>query len=65
MLEHYAAIAPEAVEGLTPEERHHLYRMLRLEVVIRPDTNLGVSGVFGEGVSLRNTEFVNSHEAHL
>jgi site-specific DNA recombinase len=58
LLEHYAAIAPEALDGLTREERHQLYRMLRLEVVIRPDANLEVSGVFGEGVSLRDGELV-------
>jgi hypothetical protein len=56
LLEHYAAIAPEALGSLTPEEHHHLYRMLRLEVVVRPDTNLEVSRVFGEGVSLRYIE---------
>jgi hypothetical protein len=54
LLEHCANIAPEALNGLTPEERHHLYRMLRLEVVVRPDANPEVSGVFGEGVSLRD-----------
>jgi site-specific DNA recombinase len=48
LLKHYASIAPEALDALTPEERHHLYRMLRLEVIIRPDANLEVSGVFGE-----------------
>ncbi len=58
LLEHYAALAPEALESLTPEERHHLYRMLRLEVVVRPDTDLEVSGVFGEGVSVSNRELV-------
>ena len=58
LLEHYAAIAPEALEALTPEERHQLYRMLRLEVVVRPDANLEVSGVFGEGVSLRDKDLV-------
>ena len=58
LLEHYASIAPEALDSLTPEERHHLYRMLRLEVVIRLDANLEVSGVFGEGVSLSNQELV-------
>jgi len=30
LLEHYAAIAPEALDSLTPEERHRLYKMLRL-----------------------------------
>lgn len=40
LLEHYARIAPEALDALTPEERHQLYRMLRLEVIVRPDANL-------------------------
>jgi site-specific DNA recombinase len=61
LLEHYASIAPEALEVLTPEERHQLYRMLRLEVVIRPDANLEVSGVFGEAVSLRDTDLVSKY----
>jgi hypothetical protein len=63
LLEHYARIAPEALDSLTPEELHHLYRMLRLEVVIHPDANLEVSGVFGEGVPVSNSEFVPSYEA--
>ena len=58
LLEHYASIAPEALDSLTPEERHHLYKMLRLEVVVRLDATLEVSGVFGEGVSLSNEELV-------
>jgi site-specific DNA recombinase len=58
LLEHYAAIAPEALDNLTPEERHQLYRMLQLEVVVRPDANLEVSGVFGEGISLRDKDLV-------
>jgi Recombinase zinc beta ribbon domain/Recombinase len=62
-LEHYAAIAPEALEALTPEERHHLYRMLRLEVIIRPDANLEVSGVFGEGMPVSNAELVSRYLA--
>jgi hypothetical protein len=70
LLEHYAAIASEALGSLTPEEHHHLYRMLRyrmlrLEVVVRPDTNLEVSRVFGEGVSLRYREPVSLYYACL
>jgi hypothetical protein len=61
LLEHYAAIAPEALDTLTPEERHQLYRMLQLEVVIRLDANLEVSGVFGEGVSLRDRGLVSTN----
>ena len=63
LLEYYASMAPEALDSLTPEERHHLYRMLRLEVVVRLDANLEVSGVFGEGVSLRDKELVSRYLA--
>jgi site-specific DNA recombinase len=58
LLEHYARIAPEALDSLTPEERHRLYKMLRLEVLVRPDSSLEVSGVFGEAVSLSDSELV-------
>jgi hypothetical protein len=58
MLEHYARIAPEALDSLTPEERHRLYKMLRLEVLVRPDSSLEVSGLFGEAVSLSDSELV-------
>jgi hypothetical protein len=44
--------------AVTPEERHHLYKMLRLEVSVRPDSSLEVSGVFGEAVSLSDSELV-------
>jgi site-specific DNA recombinase len=58
LLEHYARIAPEALDSLTHEERHQLYKMLRLEVLVRPDSSLEVSGVFGEAVSLSDSELV-------
>ncbi len=58
LLEHYARIAPEALDSLTPEERHHLYRMLRLNVSVRPDTTLEVSGVFGEETAFSNPELL-------
>jgi hypothetical protein len=32
VLEHYASLAPEALDSLTSEERRHLYKMLRLKV---------------------------------
>ncbi len=32
-LDHYAAIAPEALDSLTPEGHNQLYKMLRLEVL--------------------------------
>ncbi len=57
LLEHYARIAPKALDALTPEERHRLYRMLRLNVSVRPDTTLEVSGVFGEEMALSNSPY--------
>ena len=61
LLEHYARVAPEALDSLTPEERHRLYKMLRLEVLVRPDSSLEVSGVFGETVSLSDSELVRRY----
>jgi site-specific DNA recombinase len=34
VLEHYTALAPEALDSLAPEERHQLYKMLRLKVFV-------------------------------
>jgi site-specific DNA recombinase len=36
-LEHYASIAPEALDSLTPEERHQFYKLLRLQVEVGAD----------------------------
>ena len=47
LLEHYAGMVPEALDGLTPEERHSIYRMLRLKVVVCADGRVEVTGVFG------------------
>lgn len=53
LLEHYAALAPEALGSLTPEERRQLYRMLRLRAVARPDGSVELTGdlVGSSGVS--------------
>jgi len=58
LLEHYARIAPEALDSLTLEERHRLYKMLRLEVAVRPNSSLEIRGVFGERTSLSDSELV-------
>ena len=47
LLEHYAGAVPEALENLTSEERHRVYKMLRLKVLAYPDARLEVSGVLG------------------
>jgi hypothetical protein len=47
ILERYVGIVPEALDRLSPEERHRVYKMLRLAVKVRPEGILEVSGVFG------------------
>jgi site-specific DNA recombinase len=50
LLEHYAGMVPEALEELTGEERHQVYRMLRLIVYVHPNGDLDVEGVLREPV---------------
>jgi hypothetical protein len=49
LLESYTLRAPEALNALTPEERHQVYRMLRLRAAVRIGGTLEISGLFGEG----------------
>jgi site-specific DNA recombinase len=53
LLDYYAALAPDALDSLAPEERHRLYRMLRLKIVARPDETIELTGdlVSAAGVS--------------
>ena len=48
LLEDYAEMMPEALDTLEPEERHHVYKMLRLKTVAFPDGILEVSGALRE-----------------
>ncbi len=48
LLESYAGMVREILEDLAPEERHRIYKLLRLGVRFRPDWPLEVSGVFAE-----------------
>jgi hypothetical protein len=47
-----AGIAPTALDSLAPEERHHVYKMLRLKVVAHSDEALEVSGAFGGSLAV-------------
>jgi len=49
LLESYAKMAPDALEALSAEERHRLYRMLRLRVVVNPDRSIEVTGALVPG----------------
>ncbi len=48
MLESYSRMTNEALEDPTLEERHRLYKLLRLNVYSRPDEPLVINGVFAE-----------------
>jgi hypothetical protein len=61
LMESYAGAVWEALEDLSPEERHRVYKLLRLDVRFRPDWPLEISGIFAEvaeeaeaGLSNRN-----------
>ena len=56
LLEYYAEMTPEALDSLTPEERHRVYGMLGLGATIKMDGTLEVSGTFDEGASLCGLE---------
>jgi site-specific DNA recombinase len=47
VLDRYTDLLPEALDDLAPEERHDVYRMLKLKVNMHPDRMLEVSGVLG------------------
>ena len=44
LLRSYIDTTPEALAELTPEERHRVYLMLKLKVLIKPDGSLEASG---------------------
>ena len=44
MLENYAGLMPEAIDALGPEERHQVYRMIRMGVYWAPDGSFELSG---------------------
>ena len=48
LMESYAGMVREALENLTSEERHRIYKLLRLGVRFRPDWPLEITGVFAE-----------------
>jgi len=47
VMDRYAGAVPIALDNLIPEERHRIYKMLRLKVLVYPDARLQVSGVLG------------------
>jgi hypothetical protein len=50
LLREYAGMVPEELDELTGEERHQVYRMLRLQVFVYPNGDLDVRGMLREAV---------------
>jgi ribosomal 50S subunit-associated protein YjgA (DUF615 family) len=48
LMESYAGMVREALEELAPEERHRIYKLLRLGVRFRPEWPLEITGIFSE-----------------
>jgi len=44
LLDHYAGMAPVALNSLTPEERHQVYKILRLKVIARLNGDVALTG---------------------
>ena len=47
-MESYAGMVSETLEDLAPEERHRIYKLLRLGVRFRPDWPLEITGIFAQ-----------------
>jgi DNA repair exonuclease SbcCD ATPase subunit len=56
LLESYSGAVGEALEDLSPEERHRVYKLLRLEVRFRMDWPLEISGIFAEVAEAREAD---------
>jgi site-specific DNA recombinase len=52
LLDSLVGVAPDALASLTANERHHVYRTLRLRVVAHQDGSLELSGMFGESLDM-------------
>jgi hypothetical protein len=48
LMESYAGMVSETFEDLAPEERHQIYKLLRLGVRYRPDWPLEITGIFAQ-----------------
>ena len=65
LLETYVGMVPEALDSLTPEEHHYVYKMLRLRVALRPDAPPEVSGMFGGDLDVSKTETASGPRSPL
>ncbi len=48
LMESYAGAVGETLENLSPEERHRVYKLLRLDARFQADWPLEISGIFAQ-----------------
>ena len=56
LLESYAGLVPEVLDELSSGERHQIYKMLRLKVMMRPYAPPEVNGTLGENLEFCELE---------
>ena len=61
--EHYAGIAPEALDSLTPEQRHDFYKLVQLQVVVYPNGDLEIIWAGGPSLYFSNQESVSRYRS--
>ena len=62
LLESYAAVSPEALDTLTPEERNHLYGILRLKAWLNPDKSIEIELAGAPLDAALSSSFVSNSE---
>ena len=60
VLAYYEATSAEALDSLTPEQRHDFYKIVRLDVLIHPDCSLEIRWAGGEPAFFSSSEPVPS-----
>ena len=55
-MESYARMTSAALDALSPEKRHQVYKILRLTVEVAPDGFLAISGVLGKSFVSENQD---------
>jgi site-specific DNA recombinase len=65
LLDYYEGVVPEALDSLVPEERHRFYKLVRLQVIVRPDQGLEISWAGGEGSSVCKNDTVSPRTSGL
>lgn len=55
LLESYVGMVPEALKSLTPEERHRIYKMFRLDVAVNASGEIEVTGDLVAGPEVCST----------